>query len=75
MRDIIKGILEEYANNEANLHSKALREQLTEDIVKALGQDTRDVSIKSNTKIYESPDGKIIYERSVGDYNNRRRIK
>ena len=75
MRDIIKGILEEYANNEANLHSEALREQLTIDIVKALEQDSRDLSIKSDTKIYESPDGKIIYERNIGDYNNRRRVK
>tara|TARA_Y100000593_G_C4054990_1_gene211558 strand:- start:212 stop:439 length:228 start_codon:yes stop_codon:yes gene_type:complete len=75
MRDIIKGILKEYSNNEANLHSEALREQLTEDIVKALEQDSRDLSIKSNTKIYESPDGKIVYERTLGDYNNRRRIK
>tara|TARA_Y100000593_G_scaffold86140_1_gene164321 strand:+ start:309 stop:791 length:483 start_codon:yes stop_codon:yes gene_type:complete len=44
MKDIINGILEEYANNEANLHSEALREQLTEDIVKALKHDPRDIS-------------------------------
>ena len=46
MKDIIKGILEEYANNEANLQSEALREQLTEDIVKALKSDSRDIAIE-----------------------------
>ena len=46
MKDIIQGILEEYANNEANLQSEALREQLAEDITKALGNDSRDISIE-----------------------------
>ena len=44
MEDIIKSILEEYANNEANLQSESLREQLTEDIMKALKGDSRDIS-------------------------------
>ena len=46
MKDIIKGILEEYASNEANLHSETLREKLTEDIIKALEHDSWDLSIK-----------------------------
>tara|TARA_Y100001938_G_C7844875_1_gene307915 strand:+ start:376 stop:603 length:228 start_codon:yes stop_codon:yes gene_type:complete len=75
MKEIIKGILEEYANNEANLHSEALREQLTKDIIKALEDDPRDLSVKSKAKIYESPDGKIVFERNFGEYGNRRRIK
>jgi hypothetical protein len=33
-------------------------------------------SVKSYNKIYESPDGgKTVYQREVGDYNNRVKIK
>ncbi len=46
MKEIIKGILEEYANNEANLQSEALREQLTKDIIKAIKSDSRDIAIE-----------------------------
>ena len=47
MRDRILTILKQYADNEANLHSDALREQLTEDIMKTFGEDSRDLSVKN----------------------------
>ena len=77
MKDIIKGILEEYASNEANLHSETLREKLTEDIIKALEHDSRDLSIKDTRQIniFESPDGgDTIYKRPFGDYKNREKV-
>ncbi len=39
--------------------------------------DTQEGSKGDNPKIYESPDGEIVYERDFGDYDlkNRRRIK
>lgn len=46
MEDIINGILEEYSKHEANLSSKALRQQLTKDIIKAINNDSRDIAIE-----------------------------
>ena len=37
-------LLKEYADNQANLSSEALREQLTEDIMKIMGNDPRDIN-------------------------------
>ena len=80
MKERILTILKQYADNGANLHSEALREQLTKDIMKTFGEDSRDLDVNSselnlpNGWIYESPDGKKIYRRKSGAPLNTREL-
>ena len=47
MRNKIKKVLQQYGELNANLASEHLIEQLTDDIILALGEDSRDITYQS----------------------------
>ena len=51
MKQVILDILEEYAWNQANLSAPQCRERLAEDIMKAIGEDSRDLTIENKRQI------------------------
>ena len=62
MREKIKKVLQRYGEVNANLNSEYLIEQLTDDLILALGEDSRDIRYQSNEK-----DLKNLKYQSLGD--------
>tara|TARA_A100001515_G_C4551302_1_gene203515 strand:- start:758 stop:955 length:198 start_codon:yes stop_codon:yes gene_type:complete len=62
MREKIKKVLQRYGEVNANLNSEYLIEQLTDDLILALGEDSRDIRYQSNKR-----DLKNLKYQSLGD--------
>ena len=54
MKEILMGLLKEYADNEANLSSESLREKLSNDILDVLKSDSRDLSDKNQLNLFNN---------------------
>ena len=62
MREKIKKVLQRYGKINSNLASDDLIERLTNDLILALGEDSRDIRYQSNEK-----DLKNLKYQSFGD--------
>ena len=62
MREKIKKVLQRYGKINSNLASDDLIERLTNDLILALGEDSRDIRYQSNEK-----DLKNLKYQSLGD--------
>ena len=62
MREKIKKVLQRYGKINSNLASDDLIERLTDDLILALGEDSRDIRYQSNKR-----DLKNLRYQSLGD--------
>tara|TARA_B100000424_G_scaffold33270_1_gene22599 strand:- start:780 stop:977 length:198 start_codon:yes stop_codon:yes gene_type:complete len=62
MREKIKKVLKRYGKINSNLASDDLIERLTDDLILALGEDSRDIRYQSNKR-----DLKNLRYQSLGD--------
>ena len=62
MREKIKKVLKRYGKINSNLASDDLIERLTDDLILALGEDSRDIRYQSNKR-----DLKNLKYQSLGD--------